>query len=98
MRFSEWKPIFNATTSKFGPFEASKVPDFIVKFTQKKEVDKSLYYSQSINLYNAKGEKIGFTNFIQYPSKEDGKFTVGAYKRFYIPEENDACYSSPWTT
>ena len=87
---SEWTPIFNTTTSKVGPFEASKVPDFIVKFTQKKEVDKILYYSVSVQLYNAAGDKIGWTNFIQYPSNRNGKFKVGMYKRTYIPG-SDSC-------
>ena len=75
-----------------GPFEASKVPDFIVKFTQEKDVDKNLYYSQAVNLYDAAGEKIGWTNFIQYARIVEGQFTMRAFKRYYIEGAN-SCQS-----
>lgn len=90
---SEWTPIYNATTSKIGPFEASKFPDFIVKFTQQKEVDKFQYLSQSIAFYNGAGERIGQTNFILYANRIEDKFELSAYKRFYL--ESGGMCSSP---
>ena len=63
-----------------------------MKFTQEKEVNKSLYYSQEVRLYNAAGDWIGSTNFIQYAKIKEGQFTMNAYKRYYIEGAN-SCQS-----
>ena len=88
---SDWTPIFNTTSPKMGPFNPPNIPEFLVKFSQKKSTDKYLYISINVNIYNAGGKKTANTNFIIYAEKEEGETLFTGYKRFYVDGPSNDC-------
>merc|ERR1712176_180856 len=88
---TDWTPIFNSTSETVGPFNYPNLPEFRVKFTKHKEVDKYLYQSVNVNLYNGNGTRLGHTNFILYGEADEdypSNTSITAYKRFY--------FDGPW--
>ena len=88
-KFLEWNPIlYNGTSTKFSLDPADPL-EFRVKFTQLKELPRSLYLSTSVYLFNADGIELGETNFIFYGNRRGDKVSIRGSQRFY--------FSGPWS-
>ena len=85
---SDWIPIFNTTSPKIELFSPRYIPEFKVKFTQNKKVDKYLYLSINVNIYDDVDKRVGHTNFILYAQEQDEEIVYSGYKRFYVDESD----------
>jgi hypothetical protein len=97
--FSDWVPVANNNgTSDAFTLDPKNPLQFKVKFSQLQPVDRSLYLSTSVNLYNAKGKKLGETNFIFYIGKRGDSLSIRGSQRFYFDgpwRGTDSCQQWP---